>query len=224
MHGRMLFTCGTLILLSPIACAQDTAGDSQAGRGRVVFPPDQNALSLRESLLSPIQPVVNDQSRPPNIVLILADDLGYADIGIHGSKSIPTPHIDSLARDGVRFSSAYVTAASCSPSRAGLLTGRYQQRYGFEFNTAGAAITHRLFRGLDPSAVTLADVLRRGGYRTAAFGKWHLGTREHLHPQSRGFDEYFGFLGGAHSFFPAKSPEPIYSTITRGRAPLIEPE
>ena len=78
-----------------------------------------------------------------------------------------------------------------------LLTGRYQQRYGFEFNTAGAAITHRLWRGLDPEAITLADVLRKAGYVTGMFGKWHLGTRKHLHPQSRGFDEFYGFLGGA---------------------------
>ena len=81
--------------------------------------------------------------RPPNIVLIFADDLGYADTGVYGSKTIPTPNIDALAKRGVRFTDAYVTAGTCSPSRAGLMSGRYQQRFGFEFNTAGAGITHR---------------------------------------------------------------------------------
>ncbi|HJN08421.1 MAG: sulfatase-like hydrolase/transferase [Pirellulaceae bacterium] len=97
-------------------------------------------------------------------------------------------------------------------------------KFRFEFNTAGGAITHRLYRGLAPSAVTLADVLRKAGYKTGMFGKWHLGTRIHLHPLSRGFDRFFGFLAGAHSFFPAKSEEPIYSTIMRGRTALNEPD
>jgi arylsulfatase A-like enzyme len=157
-------------------------------------------------------------------VLILADDLGYADTSIYGSKSIPTPHIDALAQRGVRLTNAYVTAASCSPSRAGLMTGRYQQRFGFEFNTSGGAITHRLHRGLDPKAITLADVLQKAGYATGIFGKWHLGTRSQFRPQVRGFDEFYGFLAGAHSFFPAKGAEPIYSTVMRGHQPLIEPE
>ncbi len=224
MFRPFTLSCGALLVLSTFAAAQDAATNAGPGRNRAVFPPDEDTVGQRHALLAGIKPVVDGQSRPPNIVLILSDDLGYADIGIHGSKAIPTPHIDSIGKDGVRFTSAYVTAASCSPSRAGLLTGRYHQRYGFEFNTAGAAITHRLYRGLDPSAVTLADVLRKAGYKTGMFGKWHLGTRNHLHPLSRGFDQFFGFLGGAHSFFPAKDRAPVYSTIMRGRTALIEPE
>jgi arylsulfatase A-like enzyme len=104
------------------------------------------------------------------------------------------------------------------------MSGRYQQRFGFEFNTAGAAITHRLYRGLDPNVVTLADVMQKAGYATGMFGKWHLGTQPHLHPQSRGFDEFYGFLGGAHSFFAAKGEEPVHSTILRGNTPLTESE
>jgi arylsulfatase A-like enzyme len=96
-------------------------------------------------LLFPLALLAADKngSRSPNVVFILADDLGYGDLGIHGSKSIPTPHIDALAKGGVRFTDAYVTAASCSPSRAVLMTGRFLQRFGFEFNTSGAAIPHR---------------------------------------------------------------------------------
>ncbi|MFC1597715.1 sulfatase-like hydrolase/transferase [Planctomycetota bacterium] len=159
----------------------------------------------------------------PKIIVILADDLGYSDTGVYGSHSIPTPHIDALAAGGVRFSGAYVTAASCSPSRAGLISGQYQQRFGFEFNTSGGAITHRTGRGLDPAAVTLADVFQQAGYATGMFGKWHLGTRAYFHPQQRGFDEFFGFLAGAHSFFPAEN-ERIFSTVMRGKTPLTEPE
>ena len=117
------------------------------------------------------------QTRPPNIVLIVADDMGYADIGIHGSKDIPTPNIDALARAGVRFTDAYVTGPYCSPTRAGLLTGRYQQRFGHEFNLGRPGQF-----GLPLSETTLADRLRAAGYRTAVFGKWHLGGGEKFHP------------------------------------------
>ena len=162
-------------------------------------------------------------SLSPNVVFILADDLGYGDLGVHGSKSILTPHIDALAKGGVRFTDAYVTAASCSPSRAGLMTGRYQERFGFEFNTSGAAITHRLGRGLDPAEITMATVLQKGGYVTGMAGKWHLGTRPRFHPLKRGFDEFYGFLAGAHSYFQPKTKEPAYSSVMRDRAPLSEP-
>ena len=219
---------GLLLLIFHLVMVgrQCVAQQNQAppDEGQTVYLPDEKAQEQRESQLSTIVSVTDGDRRPPNVLLILADDLGYADIGVHGSRTIPTPHIDSIANGGVRFTNAYVTAASCSPSRAGLLTGRYQQRYGFEFNTAGAAITHRLYRGLDPSAVTLAAVLRKAGYKTGMFGKWHLGTRAHLHPLSRGFDQFFGFLAGAHSFFPAKEEQPIHSTVMRGRTPLTEPE
>jgi arylsulfatase A-like enzyme len=135
------------------------------------------------------------QTRPPNIVLLVADDMGYADIGVHGSKDIPTPNIDALARAGVRFTDAYVTGPYCSPTRAGLLTGRYPQRFGHEFNLGVSGQF-----GLPLSETTLADRLRAAGYRTAVFGKWHLGGGEKFHPMSRGFDEFFGFLGGEHSY------------------------
>ncbi|MGB1926108.1 MAG: sulfatase-like hydrolase/transferase, partial [Rubripirellula sp.] len=189
-----------------------------------VFPMKPEGEIAKRKLLSKIPSVTSGDSRPCNIVLLFSDDLGYGDLSLHGSKKIPTPHIDALGNQGVRFSNAYVTAASCSPSRAGLISGRYQQRFGFEFNTAGGAITHRLHRGLDPSVITIADVLKQAGYATGMFGKWHLGTQPQFHPQARGFDQFYGFLAGAHSFFPAKAPQPFHSTIMRDKSPLIESE
>jgi arylsulfatase A-like enzyme len=132
----------------------------------------------------------------PNVVIVLADDYGYADVGFHGCKDIPTPNIDAIAAGGVRCSSGYGSGPYCSPTRAGLLTGRYQTRFGHEFN-AGAAGT-----GLPTTETTLADRLKAAGYATGVVGKWHLGSAPQFHPQKRGFDEFFGFLGGAHSYFP----------------------
>jgi len=136
----------------------------------------------------------------PNIVFILADDLGYGEPGCYGGD-IPTPHIDALARNGVRFTSGYVTAPFCAASRAGLLTGRYQTRFGFEFNPIGARNTEPGI-GLPPSERTLALALREAGYATGLIGKWHLGGTPPFHPQRRGFDEFFGFLHEGHYYVP----------------------
>ncbi len=197
---------------------------SDVGSAKQVFPANLQAAAAKRKVLKAVPNVTGRNRRPPNIVLILADDLGYADSGAYGSKAIPTPHIDALAEAGMKLTNAYVTAASCSPSRAGLLTGRYQQRFGFEFNTAGGAITHRLHRGLDPKTVILADILQKAGYATGMFGKWHLGTQPQFHPLARGFDEFYGFLAGAHSFLPVKREEAVHSTIMRGNEPLKESE
>jgi arylsulfatase A-like enzyme len=137
--------------------------------------------------------------RQPNVVLLLADDLGYGELGCQGNQEIPTPHIDSIAAGGVRFTNGYVTAAFCSASRAGLLTGRYQTRFGYEFNPTG----HRNedpAAGLPASQKTIADQLQAVGYTTALFGKWHLGGTAAYHPYRRGFDEFFGFMHEGHYF------------------------
>jgi arylsulfatase A-like enzyme len=149
---------------------------------------------------------VADGARKPNILIILSDDHGYADVGFHGCRDIPTPNLDSLARSGVRFSNGYVSGPYCSPTRAGLLTGRYQQRFGHEFNPGG---TDSGNFGLPLSETTLADRLKSAGYVTGIVGKWHLGGAPQFHPQRRGFDEFFGFLGGAHPYFPGQGA-PIY--------------
>lgn len=132
----------------------------------------------------------------PNVLIILIDDAGYADFGFMGSKDLKTPNIDRLATHGMIFSDAHVSASVCAPSRAGLLTGRYQQRFGFECN----ALTH--FQGIDTSELTIAEMMKTGGYHTAAFGKWHVGDAPESRPNARGFDHFYGFLSGARSYFP----------------------
>jgi len=132
----------------------------------------------------------------PNIVFIVADDMGYADCGVHGSKDIPTPHIDSIAKAGVRFTDGYVTGPVCSPTRAALMTARYQHRDGVPDWVRKDSET-----GLAAGVPTIADYLRKAGYRTALIGKWHLGQNEPFHPMNRGFDEFFGLLGGGRVYF-----------------------
>ena len=143
-----------------------------------------------------------ESAAKPNIVLIVADDLGYGDLSIQGCKEFSTPNIDSIARNGIRFTSAYVTCPVCAPSRAGLLTGQYQDRFGFTSNPEPGAKW-----GLPKNEATIASVLKSAGYRTAAFGKWHLGEEPQYRPTARGFDEFYGFLSGKHSYWKADDPE-----------------
>lgn len=137
----------------------------------------------------------------PNFVIIVADDLGYHDLGFQGGTQIPTPQLDRLAAAAVRCTSGYVSCPVCSPTRAGLLTGRYQQRFGHEHNPGGPEQTDGTDLGLPVAEKTLADRLAAVGYRTGLVGKWHLGSSPQFRPRARGFHEYFGFLGGARSYF-----------------------
>lgn len=142
----------------------------------------------------------------PNIVVILVDDAGYADFECYGGKEIPTPNINSLAAGGVKFTDAYVSASVCAPSRAGLITGKYQQRFGFEHNPSGTPSPGytKADMGLDPAETTIADALKQNGYHSIAIGKWHLGNETKHFPLNRGFDEFYGFLAGHRSFFGYK--------------------
>jgi arylsulfatase A-like enzyme len=141
-----------------------------------------------------------DKARRPNVLVLLADDLGYADLGFQGCKDIPTPHLDALAKGGIRCTNGYVSGPYCSPTRAGLLTGRYQTRFGHEFNPGG----QNADAGLPLSETTIADRFQTIGYATGWVGKWHLGGVPKFHARKRGFKETFGFLGGAHPYFPGK--------------------
>jgi len=176
--------------------------------------------------------------RPPNVVLIVADDLGYNDISLHGNSTIETPWIDSIGTEGVQFTRAYASAAMCSPSRAGFLTGRHQQRFGFEF----IIIPHGIRRafdgtlseeeghvfpeigqedmvpisamGLPASEITIAELVQPEGYRTAVFGKWHLGSVGDKHPLTQGFDEYVGFDAAGAKFAPDDDPNIVDARMT----------
>jgi arylsulfatase A-like enzyme len=158
----------------------------------------------------------------PNVVVIISDDMGYADIGCHGCKDIATPNIDSIARSGIRFTNGYVSCPVCSPTRAGLATGRYQQRFGHEFNTGPPPGGLRENVGLPLTEVTIADVLKSAGYATGAVGKWHLGMAPHFHPFKRGYDEFFGFLHGGHSYIDPGLG--TFNPILRGTEPADEKE
>src|SRR5215207_5541434 len=162
--------------------------------------PSRNLLILwLFLLLLPLELGFSAEAKKPNILFIVGDDMGYADVGFHGCKDIPTPNLDALAKSGVRCTSGYVSGVYCSPTRAGLLTGRYQQRFGHEFNPHQGDPD---VLGLPTTEVTFADRMRSLGYATGVVGKWHLGITEQFHPLRRGFDEFYGFLGGAHRYFP----------------------
>lgn len=141
------------------------------------------------------------QVKSPNIIVILADDLGNKDVGFNGCEDIPTPGIDRIANEGVKFTQGYVTFAVSGPSRAGLMTGRYQERFGFSRTPVFAPSDPEM--GLPKSEQTMAEMLKTAEYRTMLSGKWHLGAHaEAHHPNKRGFDEFFGFLAGGHRYFP----------------------
>ncbi|MCH2614155.1 MAG: sulfatase-like hydrolase/transferase, partial [Opitutales bacterium] len=142
-------------------------------------------------------------ARVPNMVVLFADDSGYADFGFqeHARSDFKnlTPHIDSIAKAGARFTNAYVTAAVCSPSRAGIMTGRYQERFGHETNLPPGTQS-----GLPLEETFGVKRLREIGYKTGLIGKWHLGYPEAYHPIKRGYDEFFGLLQGSRSYYPLK--------------------
>ncbi|MBB6461953.1 sulfatase-like hydrolase/transferase [Flammeovirga kamogawensis] len=181
--------------------------------------------TLLATLLILITATFSVAQKQPNIVFLFADDAGYADFGFQGSKVYKTPNLDNLAKGGVIFDQMYVTASVCGPSRAGLLTGRYQQRYGFiENNVPGIMDDNSKFlgdeMGVPTNVKTMGEYLQERGYKTAIFGKWHLGEADKYHPTKRGFDEFVGFRGGARSFFPytdEQKKDPHNKNVGKGR-------
>ena len=152
------------------------------------------------------------RAESPNFLVIMADDLGYGDLGCAGSQLIKTPHIDQLAGGGTIFIQAYVASSVCSPSRAGFMTGRDPRRFGYEGNlNDGAAkyATRPELLGLPVTEHTLADHLKNVGYHTGIVGKWHLGLADKFHPNRRGFDYFCGMRNGGHDYFPREGENRI---------------
>ena len=212
MSGRVRVPVGVVLLMAVLAIACSPGGN---GAG-------QEASA---------------DASPPNIVVILADDLGYADVSTYGDR-LQTPNIDRIGREGAVFTQGYVTTPVCSPARAALLTGRYQQRYGFEYNARQAPEVPDV--GLIAGELTIADHLKAAGYATGIVGKWHLGFKDEHYPTNRGFDEFYGHLSGATSFisrrtegvlsmrtdedFRRRSPDdPRTDLLIRGSEPAAAP-
>jgi arylsulfatase A-like enzyme len=153
----------------------------------------------------------------PNIVLLFVDDLGHADVGYNGCTDIPTPYIDSIAKNGVIFKQGYVTAPVCAPSRAGLLTGRYQNRFGYEDTPGPFRKSTDVEIGIPLSEKTMAEYLKQLGYATGIVGKWHEGRLPQYQPHRRGFDETFYFTDGWTHYFRQDDP---LQRIKRGDEPV----
>jgi arylsulfatase A-like enzyme len=161
-------------------------------------------------VLALVAPPLSRAATPPNVIIFYADDLGWGETAAQGfSKDIPTPHIDSIAQNGLRFTNGYVAATYCSPSRAGLMTGRYPTRFGHEFNTVANTV------GLRGDQTTMATRMKALGYATAAIGKWHLGNQPENRPTQRGFDEFFGTLNNTPFFHPTNFVDSRISSDVR---------
>ncbi len=148
----------------------------------------------------------------PNIVVIMCDDLGYNDVGFNGSKDIPTPNLDALATNGAIATAGYAVHPFCGPSRAGFLTGQYPHEFGSQFNLPRRHENEG--KGIPTNLSYMSSTLQDAGYFTGLVGKWHLGIKPEFHPQKRGFDEFYGFLGGGHKYFP----EQYYTAYQREKA------
>ena len=158
------------------------------------------------------------QTQKPNIIIILVDDMGYNDVGFNGSKDITTPVLDKLAAEGTVMTSAYVGHPFCGPSRASIMTGRYPQNIGTPYNLHDDG--KKSDNGVPLSEPFMSNVLKDAGYYTSIIGKWHLGDEPQFQPNNRGFDEFFGFLGGGHKYFPEQF-QPAYEKLVKaGQYPI----
>lgn len=210
-------TGGSLILSAGGSVSHSLLGGCDGGRDTCALVPRHKVNAIGWDVLAPIRNAcaamilavcfplagVLTAADKPNIIIFLADDLGYADIGVNGCRDIPTPNIDSIANNGVRFTDGYATHCVCSPSRAGLMSGMYQHRFGFEHNSGPERFADPNF-GLPRDIPSLAEKLKAAGYATGMVGKWHIGFKDGLRPHERGFDFHFGFLSGARTYLPGK--------------------
>ena len=163
----------------------------------------------------------NAEDRRPNLIVIMVDDMGYRDASCYGCIDFTTPNIDALAESGVRMTEGYVSHPYCSPSRAGLMSGRYQQRFGHEHNPPYLEDNNEI--GIDKATRLLPDILKEQGYATGLVGKWHLGAGKPFRPAVRGFTEFYGFLGGGHHYFKVDPEGKGYnSPLWRDHAPVAD--
>lgn len=172
-------------------------------------------ISCTQSLDKP--DLATNEAGQPNVIIVLTDDQGWADVGFNGATDIPTPHLDRLASEGVIFTNGYVSHPYCSPSRAGLLTGRYQARFGHDCNMPYNTVNDESI-GTPLSEIMLSEALKEQGYRTSAIGKWHVGDHPDLHPPAQGFDHWFGFAGGNMNYWGI--PRGPLRTVVRNRKPV----
>lgn len=245
----LLVFCGVmmkkiLLIATPVAvlimCTAWLMKPVQSDKYKIYF--DEKLIAGKKDYLS-VKVDDLDTFKRPNVILILADDLGQTDISLYGNKKIETPNIDRIGLDGVTFTEGYISSPVCSPSRAGLLTGRYQQRFGHEFQPNHRYLKNmaeyygfkmlprfrpitpiktmevppteeRMRQGLPPSEITLAELLKRFGYTSAVIGKWHLGAADFALPTNRGFDYQYGFYEAFTLYAPEKDPN-IVSTHVR---------
>ncbi|MFI3269356.1 MAG: sulfatase-like hydrolase/transferase [Rikenellaceae bacterium] len=159
--------------------------------------------------------------KQPNVIVILADDLGYADVGFTGCKDIRTPNLDQLAKEGVVCTNGYANHPFSGPSRAALMSGRYPYRFGFEMNPGHDPNS---MQGVPTTEKIFPQRMQEVGYKTAGFGKWHLGAAEPLLPWNRGFDYFYGFIGGSHSYYISKVTDPIDNGLTGAMMRNNKPE
>ncbi len=175
------------------------------------------AIVTSAMVMSPQEVSAKKSETKPNVIVVLVDDLGAGDVGFYGCKDIPTPNIDRIANQGVKFTDAYVSAPYSGPSRAGLLTGRYQQRCGVEGNSDIRTVEDlEMRRGVNQEEVLISEVLEQQGYRTAAIGKWHLGEHPSQWPQEQGFDYFYGFAGGGYSYWGERNKNKPYCIQENG--------
>lgn len=160
-----------------------------------------------------------DANKQPNIIIILADDMGYKDAGYMGCEELPTPNIDAIAKSGVWFTDAYTTCPVCAPSRAGLMTGRYQNRFGFEDNPGPFRRTEETIPGIPLREKIIGEYFKELGYNTALIGKWHEENVPIRNPSNRGFDKFFGFINGASSYYINDNKK---GNLLRGEKPVLE--
>ena len=195
----------------PTALAAGNSGSTSSTSRPAANAVGSVAFALAVCLAPLFARAANETPPRPNIVVILCDDLGYADVGFNDGTDVKTPSLDQLAKNGTIFTSAYVCHPFCGPSRMGLMSGRYPHAIGAPFNLppSGLGIGDFNRQGIDVNEKLISTVLQESGYSTGAFGKWHLGIEQPFHPNNRGFGDFYGFLGGGHMYFPERYG-PIY--------------